>query len=236
MSTHRQWAQLLDAVSRPDAGHDCGDLLRQALGLGSDVAPETVGCSVTEIVGSRYSTPAFSGSLALDLDRAQYQSGDGPCMTAAREQQHQHFDATTDQGRFPGFTEVAIEQGVRSSVSLPLIGVARPSAINLYGSSRHAFDGERPRAVASLLARCVSALLAEPRLAAGSAPVPASEIEAAQARASVLARAQAALVSRQQLSQTAAFDILTGRSRAEGRSIFEVARDVVTADGTEQTR
>jgi AmiR/NasT family two-component response regulator len=206
-------------------------LLRRAVDLGQDVAPDTVGCSVTTIDGDRYRTPVFSDGLALDLDRAQYDSGDGPCMAAARERRSQHFDALTDGERFPGFTEAAIERGVRSSISVPLTGPELPSAINLYATSRHAFDAERPRAVARLLARCVSALMARPELAdlAINPPVSASRIEAAQERAKLVADAGAALMTRRPLSRSDALTVLIQRSRAEGRSIFEVARDEIQA-------
>jgi hypothetical protein len=204
-------------------------LLQQAVELGRDVAPDTVGCSVTTIEGDRYRTPVFSAGLALDLDRAQYEAGDGPCMKAAREQRFEYFDATTDGERFPGFTEAAIERGVRSSISLPLPGPEHPAAINLYASSRYAFDAERPRAVASLLARCVSALLAPPergRLGADD-PVSAGRMEAAQARARLIGEAEAALMKRRSVGRAEALSLLIRRSRAETRSIFEVAREVV---------
>ena len=229
MNTHKQWAELLRVVSGPRPDADAGLLLRQAVELGRDVAPDTVGCSITTIEGDQYHTPVFSDGLALDLDRAQYEAGDGPCMAAARQQRHEYFDATTDGGRFPGFTEAAVERGVRSSISLPLAGTERSAAINLYGSSRYAFDAERPRAVAGLLARCVSALMtpAEGVHHALDAAVSASKMEAAQARARLVAEAETALMTRRAVSRTDALSLLIRRSRAEARSIFDVARDVV---------
>jgi hypothetical protein len=229
VSTHQQWAELLRAISGPRPASDAGLLLRQAVELGRDVAPDTVGCSVTTIEGESYHTPVFSDALALDLDRAQYEAGDGPCMAAAREQRHEYFDSMTDGGRFPGFTEAAVERGVRSSISLPLAAIERPAAINLYASSRYAFDAERPRAVAGLLARCVSALMtpADGARQALDAPVSASKIEAARSRARLIAEAEAALMARRSVSRTDALSLLIRRSRAEARSIFDVAREVV---------
>jgi hypothetical protein len=231
VNTHRQWAELLRAVSEPGAAPSSEALLRQAVELGRDVAPGTVGCSVTTLEGDRYTTPVFSDTLALDLDRAQYEAGDGPCMAAAREQRHQNFDALTDAGRFPGFSEAAVERGVRSSISLPLTGPELPSAINLYGSSRYTFDAERPRAVAGLLARCVSALMSGPEQAARvvEAPVPASRVEAAQARAQLIADAETVLMARRSVSRSEALTMLIRRSRADGRSIFEIAHEVLEA-------
>jgi hypothetical protein len=226
----------LRAISEPGTAADSGALLRQAVELGRDVAPDTLGCSVTTIDGGRYHTPVFSNGLALDLDRAQYEAGDGPCMAAARGHQQQNFDVQTDGDRFPGFTEAAVECGVRSSISLPLTGPDLPSAINIYGSSRYAFDAERPRAVADLLARCVSALMSRPGLAdlAVDAPMSAGRVEAAQARAQLIADAEAALMAAgRSVSRSAALNILIRRSRAENRSIFEVAHEVAEAGDAE---
>jgi hypothetical protein len=215
-----------------------GALLRQAVELGQDVAPDTVGCSVTTLEGDRYRTPVFSDEVALDLDRAQYLAGDGPCMAAAREQRHEYFDAMTDGDRFPGFTEAAVERGVRSSISLPLTGPELPAAINIYASSRYAFDAERPRAVAGLLARCVSALMmpVDGARLVGAAPASAGRIEAAQARSRLIAEAQIALMQRRSVSRTDALTLLIQSSRAEARSIFDVARDVVGDGETEAAR
>lgn len=227
MDTHHQWARLLRAASEPGTPADPGALLRQAVELCQDVAPDTVGCSITTLDGNHFATPVSSGSLALDLDRAQYRAGDGPCMAAAREHQPHSFDAVTDGDRFPGFTEAAVERGVRSSISLPLTGPAIRSAINLYGASRYTFDAERPRAVAGLLARCVGTLMSRPEQSNPVAAVPAARLEAAQRRSQLIVEAEDILMAVRSLDRPAAMTLLIRRSRAENRSIFEVAREVV---------
>lgn len=229
MDTHQQWAQLLHAVSEPRSEPASGSLLRQVVELGQDVAPDAMGCSVTTLEGDRYHTPVYSNGLALDLDRAQYRAGDGPCMAAAREHRYQRFDAVTDGARFPGFTEAAVERGVRSSISLPVTGAEMPAAINLYASSRHAFHAERPRAVAGLLARCLSALMApsDATRRVVEAPASAGSIEAAHARARLIADAETVLMGRRSVSRTEALGMLIQRSRVETRSIFDIAREVV---------
>ncbi len=178
----------------------------------------------------------YSDQLALDLDRAQYEAGDGPCMAAARERRRQYFDAATDGQRFPGFTAAAVERGVQSSISLPLTSADRSAALNLYATSRHAFDDERPRAVADLLARCVSVLLARAHPAdrpVAYEPAQDDRLQDARARARLIADAEAVLIAGRSLSRSEAMSALIRRSRAEGRSIFEVARDVVRAGEAE---
>ncbi len=232
MNTQQQWALLLRAVSEPEAAAaDFEALLRHAVDLSRDVASDTIGCSVTALEGDRYHTPVYSGQLALDLDRAQYQAGDGPCMAAARERRFHNFDASTDADRFPGFAEAAVERGVRSSISLPLVAPSLRAAINIYGSSRYTFDAERPRAVAGLLARCVAALMSPQAPVQPVVELPAARIEAARARARLIADAEAILMSTQSVDRPDAMAILIRRSRAEARSIFEIASEVVEAEG-----
>ena len=233
VNTPEQWGELLRAVSEPATYPGLDVLLRQAVELGSRITPEAVSCSITEIAGGdEYHTPVYSDQLALDLDKAQYQAGDGPCMAAAREQRRQYFDAATDTERFPGFTEAALDRGVRSSISLPLPSSRRSAALNLYASSRYAFDAERPRAVADLLARCVAVLMtpADADRLRPEATVAEDKLHAAQARAQLIERAEAALMARRSLSRQDALTLLIQRSRAESRSIFDLAREVVDAD------
>jgi hypothetical protein len=229
VNTQEKWVHLLRAVSQPEVS-DSDVLLRHAVELGADVAPEAVSCSITEIAeGDSYRTPVYSDQLALDLDRAQYESGDGPCMAAAREHRRQYFDAALHGQRFPGFAEAAAERGVLSSISLPLNSVDRSAALNLYATSRYAFDAERPQAVSDLLARCVSALLARGGAAGrpGEGPVQDDRLQAAQARARLIADAESALMTSRSLSRADALTMLIQRSRAESRSIFQIARDVI---------
>jgi GAF domain len=233
--THQQWDELLRAASHPAGYPGLDVLLQQAVQLGSQIAPDAVSCSITEISGGdQYHTPVYSDQLALDLDKAQYEAGNGPCMAAAREQERQYFDAATDSDRYPGFTEAARERGVRSSISLPLPSSRRSAALNVYASSRYAFDAERPRAVADLLARCVSVLMTPSDVhgVPTEASVPEDSLHDAQARARLIGRAEAVLAAQRSVSRQDALTVLIRRSRAEVRSIFEVAREVAaTAEG-----
>ncbi|MDQ1742643.1 MAG: hypothetical protein QOE23_982 [Pseudonocardiales bacterium] len=238
MNAQEQWRALLRATSQPAASAELAGLLQQAVRLGSQLTPEAVSCSITEMDGGNtrgvaYRTPVYSDQLALDLDRAQYQAGDGPCMAAAREQQRQNFDATVDGTRFPGFTEAAIGRGVRSSISLPLpLGSPhRSAAINLYASSRHAFEAEQPRAAADLLARCVSILLNSDDASRAAEKAADASLQAARARARLIADAEAVLMATHSVDRPDAMAILIRRSKAERRSVFQIAAELVATEG-----
>jgi hypothetical protein len=168
----------------------------------------------------------------MDLDLAQYRAGNGPCIAAAKSGQHIRIKSMTAEDAFPEFTAAARRHGVQSSSSVPLLGSARPAALNLYASEADAFDAERPAAVSSLLARCVTGLLqaapVSPR--AGDASGVESSVSDALAKRELVDEAQRVLMRRDGLSESEAFSWLAHRSRDQRHSIFDVARAVL---GTE---
>ena len=91
-TTQQQWAQVLVAAARPDAGPDRTALVRLAVGLGLTAAPGVTGCSVTELTGDGYRTAAAAGPVASALDQAQYDAGSGPCLVASGTGRKQRLD------------------------------------------------------------------------------------------------------------------------------------------------
>lgn len=124
---------------------------------------------------------------------------------------------------------VAERHGVRSSLSLPLVGAQNPAALNFYAATSSAFDAPRPRQVADLLARCVTVLLQRGPV---DQPVPVSELDAALARAGRIRQAEEALAARRPLSREDAFAELVRRSVVEARSIHDVAGDLCDSGAT----
>jgi hypothetical protein len=187
---------------------------------------------VTERFGDGCRTPISATNLATVMDRAQYDAGAGPCLTAADEGRSQQLDAADEQSDYPEFAAAAARLGVRSSLSLPLVG-GRPAALNLYASVPAAFGGQRPRAVAELLARCMATLLYTGPVesigsggSAGAGADPAA-MAAALARRRLMRDAEEALMVSDRLSRADAFSELLRRSKAEMRSVFGVAADLL---------
>ena len=219
MTTSDSWRWLLR-----DTGADSGVLTPQHLlavvELITRSAPSAVACSVTELDGGTYRTSASSSPVALELDRAQYANGDGPCMTAARDRQLQQVRDTSSADSFRAFASAAGRSRIRSSLSVPIRTGYRPAALNLYARDADAFD-ERARAIADLVGRALTARL----MGSPDGGMSSSEItEVAQRRSFILAAEMAVRSPEQSAGQ--AFEILARRSADERRSIFEVAADV----------
>lgn len=223
-STQQQWAQIVAAAGRPDPGQDRQALVQVAVGLGLTAADGVSGCSITEIGGGGYRTTAAAGAVAVALDQAQYDAGIGPCLVAADTGQAQQLDDADRQRRYPAFAVASREHGIRSSLSLPLLGVPLPAAFNIYASTQRAFDDDRARAVTGLLARSVASLL---RGGDGPSPVAPADLTGALARRRSVETAERVLMARHRIGASEAFQRLVERSVAEGRSIFDVARDLV---------
>lgn len=230
MSSQDLSARVVRAAQDPAAVADPDALLQAAMALGVDVAPGTVACSVTELAVTGNRTPVWSDRLALDLDMAQYAADAGPCLSAARTGTAELVAGPLAQSRYPDFAAAAHRYGVRSSLSLPMCDPLRPAALNLYAATPDAFSAGQTRAVAELLARCVSRLLPSDEPGEQSPP---GSVAAAMAQRNEVRRAQDTLTAQHGLSRQEALDQLIRRSRVEGRSIHEVAEDVCGGGGTE---
>jgi hypothetical protein len=92
-----------------------------------------VGVSLADERGG-FTTAVATDRVAPIIDQAQYDTGLGPCLTAYAENRVVLVDDTSRwTGTWPLFAEVAVEQGVLSTLSLPLayggqvLGTHRPT-------------------------------------------------------------------------------------------------------------
>src|SRR4051812_8006167 len=86
-------------------------------------------------------TAAFHGDAALPLDEAQYEAGDGPCLSAFRTGEIVRLAPIGHGGQWPDFVEAASRCGIVSSLSLPLKrGSETIGAMNLYSSAALVLD------------------------------------------------------------------------------------------------
>lgn len=100
-------------------------------------------CSISLIQRKKPVTVASSEESAVRLDETQYSSGDWPCLSAIRQQVVVHVPDLTNDHRWPAFTAAALEAGVGSSLSVPLVLEGEAIAgLNLYSTRSHGFSGE----------------------------------------------------------------------------------------------
>ena len=98
-------------------------------------------------------TPASSDVVGRVVDKIQYETGEGPCLSAIRRDELYITGDLGKEDRWPKFSQRAVrETGIRSMLSLRLF-VEEDSlgALNLYSTAVDAFD-ERAQAYGKVLA------------------------------------------------------------------------------------
>lgn len=121
----------------------------------ADVVPSCVGVSLT-LWGAELTLTFVSPSTrALTLDLAQSSHG-GPCLSSAQDGEELSVPDVLDERRWQEYATAAAAEGVRSSLSVPLIDRAGAvsASLNIYAAQPRAFDGkvEQVRRLAGELA------------------------------------------------------------------------------------
>lgn len=88
-------------------------------------------------------TSFFTDPEVAEIDQAQYSAGSGPCLGAFRDGVVHRIPSTERDHRWPKFSRAALEHGVRSTLSLPLIvGDNALGALNFYSEQDDGFSKE----------------------------------------------------------------------------------------------
>src|ERR671911_2193122 len=112
--------------------------LRQVAQVTRNALTDIDEVSVTLLDGVKARTVVFTGQLAVELDERQYQSGQGPCLDAAKTGDTIVVDTDDPANPYPEFSRAAQRAGIHHSVS---VGLPIPDrivgALNLYAATRH---------------------------------------------------------------------------------------------------
>lgn len=205
--------------------------LQEVAELAAQILTPTVSCGITTEHDGHPLTVASSDYRAKELDESQYATGEGSCLYAMRSGEIVDVADASSEARWPDYLARAREQGLRSSLSLPLLveGVS-VGAMNLYNHDRaHAF-GRRERTLAEGFAAQVStALLLALRMVRHSAVQ--AQLERALTSRSVIDQALGVLMCQQRCTAEKAFEILRAHSQNNNTKLREVAATLI-ADTT----
>ncbi|MGH9005527.1 MAG: PP2C family protein-serine/threonine phosphatase, partial [Acidimicrobiia bacterium] len=107
--------------------------------------------SVTLVDRNRATTAASTDERARDIDRAQYDTGAGPCLRAVRNRKP--VFAPLHDPRWPLIREAAMRHGLVASLSVPmLVGEVAFGGLNLYSADPDGLRSEGDEVAATLLA------------------------------------------------------------------------------------
>ena len=129
------------------------DTLTRIATITTEALPHAAFAGMTLLDGHGTPTTAiFTSPASPEIDAAQYETGEGPCLDAWRKQRAVLIDDTEDEtAPYRAFRAAARERGVRSTLSLPLLAPEGSlGALNLYAEVPHGFS-EHDQAVGTEL-------------------------------------------------------------------------------------
>jgi GAF domain-containing protein len=217
---------------------DVGDFLHELARVSArslSIDGDEVLCGITLLRHRKAATVASSSEQAQVLDEIQYSYGDGPCMTASREQQTIHVqDLETDQ-RWPHYLETVLQQGVRSILAVPfrLEGDTR-AALNLYSHRPGRFEGKVLKLAEDFVSQTSMALRLAVRFAHHSEA--AANLKATLESRTAIDVAVGIIMAQNRCSQAEAFELLKAASSARNVKLHGVATSIVDSLGHGQVR
>ncbi len=190
------------------------------------------GVSVTLQRGGRLATVASSNDTVRRMDDHQYATGQGPCLAAAAEGRWFHIESLADEQRWPNFVPRAIEEGIASILSTPLMTAERPvGALNIYSNSERAF-GPRQQELAALFASQASGILIDAGADVDDDELGRRILDGLRARETI-ARAEGVLMARKHVTPDEAAAALLRSARAAEVAVLLHASEIVASAGDE---
>jgi GAF domain-containing protein len=187
--------------------------------------PRCSAASIAISVQGRPATAAMSARVALELDMAQYDADDGPCLTSFRTMSTLRLDLTELTEAFPHVAASAARLGVRGVLSVPATwGSELVGTLNLY-SRGGPFDETAESIAAVLAAQVAIAISRSPEFAATRAVVEQAQRDADdQADVNL---ATGLLMINEACTAEQAEGLLQRAARTDERSIVEIAQRII---------
>ena len=185
--------------------------------------------------GRRPTTALWTDATAPRIDQVQYEQGTGPCVDAYKERRTIRVDdVRTVRNQWAAFSERAVQEGVFSTLSLPLVaGDETLGGFNLYArrpgafSAQHEGDAELFATEAAVVLANASAYWAMSDLASGLRT-------AMQSRAQI-EQAKGILMASRRCSADEAFQMLVQASQRNNEKLREIAARIVDSQAARAT-
>lgn len=156
--------ELHENLNRARATRDPGLLdaaLRVVTSLARGIVRGADGVSITLARPDEMLTVAATDGTVRRMDAHQYATGEGPCLAAVAVGHPFHSEFLLDEARWPAFVPHALEEGIASILSTPVLVSNSPvGALNIYSRTGGSF-GPVEREVAALFAGHAADILGE---------------------------------------------------------------------------
>lgn len=206
------------------------ETVENALGVLSTLAQETVsgasGAGVSLIDRRRRRSSGATDPRVGAADGLQYEYDEGPCLAAATDREFVRIDDLARSGRWPRWTSAALDLGVRSVMSCPLVAGDRSlGAIKVYAEQPDAFD-DRSGQLLALFAAQAAVLVANMQHQERAQRLSGGMRDAFRTR-DLVCTAKGVLMGRHSVDEATAFGMLLSRGQDDGISVAQAARAVV---------
>jgi GAF domain-containing protein len=202
--------------------HRVADVATAALG-----GAEFAGIAMLGADG-RATTAVYTDEMSPEVDKAQYESGRGPCLDAWRQGRTIRIDdMTAVTETYPEFSRAALDRGIPSTLSLALVAGGRGiGALNFYARRERAFTNEDEQ-LGEELAAAAATVLANSSAYWSAFELSEGLSEAMRSRA-VIEQAKGILMAASpELDADGAFDLLRRASQRENVKLRDIAQRIV---------
>jgi transcriptional regulator with GAF, ATPase, and Fis domain len=223
----RWWADqvavlALELARQPDLPSTLDAIVRHA--STSIEGAEFAAITVKGRNGTLYRTVASSDDVPLQVDQLQYDSGEGPCLSALAQGLTIRSDDIATDHRWPMFGPAAHDlTGVTSMLSHPLFLEQDDTlgALNLYAKKPGAFDWDSANGLTVLATHSAIAM------ARAAAQDQSEQLRIALQSNRTIGVAMGILMNKHLMTQAQAFDALRVSSQHGHRKLIDIATDVV---------
>jgi len=189
------------------------------------LVPDCSGASVSMLVDGEPSTVAVTDRVALQLDLAQYENDEGPCVAALTGETIRIGYVPTDE-RFPHFAVGAADQRVLSVLSTPAIDHGTVvGSLNIYSRQENAFDQSDQDTAAVIAAEIANALMKSSVLA--TARNIRDQLQEQHDESTLVARAEGVLIAIQDCSAAQASDLIRNAANDNNEPLIDTAERIL---------
>ena len=206
------------------------EFLAELAGLAILAVGEGLSCGITLQLNGRPLTVASTDALAAQADEVQYGLDQGPCLHALRTGTTVSIEDLASDRRWAAFAATALQHGIRSSLSLPLVsGNETVGAFNLYSQVASSFGSAATRRAERFAQNASGALSIAIRLADHVALT--QQLRASLASRAVIDQAIGVLMGQRRITAAEAFAILRTTSQNRNIKLRAFAAQIVEGAG-----
>jgi GAF domain-containing protein len=213
--------QLARLARSLEAEGDTGAMLDEVVASAVALIPGAEEASISLVVARRQVTSQHrTGDLPERVDAIQAETGEGPCLDGAYEQQTVRVPDLRHEQRWPTFARRAYEAGAGSMLSFQLyVQGDTLGALNLYSREPEGFDDESEQ-VGLIFASYAAVAFADAQKM--------DHLDRAVASRDLIGQAKGMLMERYRIDGDGAFRVLARVSQCANRPLREIAQELVT--------